>query len=156
MANLSQISAQINQQLTSERKEVKVKGLEQEPISEQNIELKKMRTPRSRKYIKAINQAVALNETGEEMKTAVESLPAANKLLGILSECGIPGCIIHAIDKWGNILRHYKTPEELPPELKQGYEVWKEHQGCVSVEVYTFTICIIYSDGTVKFAERRL
>lgn len=55
-----------------------------------------MRAPRSRKYIKAINQAVTLTETGEEMKTAVESLPVTNKLLGILAECGLPGCIIHA------------------------------------------------------------
>lgn len=156
MVNSAQISAQTNQQLTGERKEVKVKELVQKPISEQNIEWKKMRAPRSRKYIKAINQAVTLNETGEEMQTAVESLPAANKLLGILSECRIPGCIIHAIDKRGCILDHYRTPEHIPLELRQGYEVWKEHQGCVSVEVYTFAVCIIYDDGTVKILGKNL
>lgn len=156
MANLAQMSEQAQQQLTAGHKEVKMKELVQEPISGQNMELKKMRVPRSRKYIKAIEQAAPLIETGEEMKTAVESLPASNKLRGILSECGIPGCIIHAIDKWGNILRHYTTPEEISPELREGYDVWENHRGCISVEVYTFTICIIYDDGTVKIVEKRV
>lgn len=156
MVNSAQISAQTNQQMTGERKEGKVKELMQEPISEQNLEWKKMRAPRSRKYIKAINQAVTLNETGEEMKTAVESLPAANILLGILAECGLPGCIIHAIDKCGNILNHYRTPEHLPAELKHGYEVWEEHRGCVCVEVYTLADCIIHDDGTVKIVRKNL
>lgn len=154
MANLVQVSEQIEQQPFGGRKESSVRGLVQEPLSEQNLEMKKMRAPRSRKYIKAINQAATLTETGEEMKTAVESLPVTNKLLGILSKCFISGCIIHAIDKEGNILQHYRTPEEIPPELQEGYAVWQENQDCVSVEVYTFTICIIYDDGTVKFAER--
>lgn len=154
MTNLGQVLEQMDQQPSGGRKESQVQELVQEPLSEQNLEMKKMRAPRSRKYIKAINQAVTLTETGEEMKTAVESLPTTNKLLGILSKCGLFGCIIHVIDKKGTILRHYRTPEELPPDLQEGYAVWKENQGCVSVEVYTFTICIIYDDGTVKFAER--
>lgn len=66
--------------------------------------MKKMRAPRSRKYIRAIKQTIPLNETGQEMKEAVETLPVTNLLLGILTECGIPGCIIHAVDKWGNII----------------------------------------------------
>ncbi|MCM1057742.1 MAG: hypothetical protein NC517_09055 [Firmicutes bacterium] len=176
MANSAQVSERTQQQLTGGRKELQVKDPVQEseqapvrkseqaparepvrePIPERSLELKKMRAPRSRKYIKAIEQSAPLTETGEEMKSAVESLPAPKKLLGILSECGIPGCVIHAIDKWGNILRHYKTLEEIPPELREGYEVWEKHSGCICVEVYTFTICIIYDDGTVKIAEREL
>lgn len=159
MANLTQMSEQAKKQLSDGRKEVQgkepVRELVQAPISEQSLELKKMRAPRSRKYIKAIEQSAPLVETGEEMKTAVESLPASNKLLGILAECGIPGHVIHAIDKWGNILCHYQTPAEIPSELREGYEVWEKHPGCVSVEVYTFTTCIVYDDGTVKIVEKR-
>lgn len=160
MANLAQVSEEAKKQLSDGRMEVQgkeaVQELAQKPISEQSIELKKMRALRSRKYIKAIEQSAPLTETGEDMKTAVESLPAHNELLGILSECGIPGCIIHAIDKWGNILQHYKTLEEMSPELREGYAVWENNPGCICVEVYTFTICIVYDDGTVKIVERRL
>ena len=154
------MSEEAKKQLSDGRKEVQgkepVQELVQEPIPERSIELKKMRAPRSRKYIKAIEQSAPLTETGEDMKTAVESLPAPNELLGILSKCYITGCIIHAIGKQGNILRHYKTPEEMSPELREGYAVWENNPGCICVEVYTFTICIVYDDGTVKVVERRL
>ena len=86
----------------------------------------------------------------------VQSMPVNNKLLGILSACGIEGCIIHAIDKWGNILAHFRSLDEMNPDLQAGYGIFKQHAGCTSVEVYTHTFCIIYDDGTVKVIEREV
>lgn len=150
-----QQSIQANQAQTAESRVKKTIGLEQKALPEQAAERKKMRTPRSRKYIKAIQKTIPLKETGQEMKEAVETLPVTNELLGILAPCAIPGCMIHSIDKWGNIIQHYRSLEEMPPDLQEGYEIWLEHQDCTCIEVYTHTICVVYDDGTVKFAERK-
>lgn len=149
-----QRSAQARQSKTVEGREKKTIELTREPLPEQAAEMKKMRAPRSRKYIRAIQQTIPLDETSQEMKEAVESLPVTNILLGILSECGITGCIIHAVDKWGNIIKHYRSLDEMSPDLREGYEVWQNYKGCTCVEVYTCTICVINNDGSVKFVER--
>lgn len=150
-----QQSAQANQAQTAESQKKKTIELTQSAVSEQTAERKKMRAPRSRKYIKAIKETIPLKESGQEMKEAVQTLPVTNVLLGILAPCAIPGCIIHSIDKWGNIIQHYRSLEEMTPDLREGYEIWLEHQDCTCVEVYTHTICMIYDDGTVKFVERK-
>lgn len=149
-----QRSAQASRSKTTESREKKAIELPRESLPEQAAEMKRMRTPRSRKYIRAIQQTIPLSETGQEMKEAVESLPVANLLLGILAECGITGCIIHAVDKWGNIIKHYRSLDEMSPDLQEGYEVWQNHKDCTCVEVYTCTICIVYNDGSVRFIER--
>lgn len=151
-----QQSARAGQSKTTESREKKTIQLTREPLPEQAAEMKKMRVPRSRKYIRAIEQTIPLNETDQEMKEAVETLPVTNLLLGILTECGIPGCIIHAVDKWGNIIQHFRSPEEMSPDLREGYEVWLNHKGCTCVEVYTCTVCVVYDDGSVKFVERSM
>lgn len=150
-----QQSKQAYQTQTAENREKKTIELTQEALPEQAAERKKMRAPRSRKYIKAVRLTIPLNEAGQEMKEAVETLPVTNLLSGILAPCGIPGCIIHSIDKWGNIIQHYRSLEEMTPDLREGYEVWLDHQDCTCVEVYTHTICVIYDDGSVKFVERK-
>lgn len=147
-------SARTSQSKATESQEKKAIKLTREPLPEQAAEMKKMRTPRSRKYIKAIQRTIPLYESSQEMKEAVETLPVTNLLLGILSGCGIPGCIIHAVDKWGNIIQHYCSLEEMSPDLQEGYEVWQSHRGCTCVEIYTCTICVVYDDGSVKFIER--
>ena len=113
-----------------------------------------MRMPRSKKYIRLIQQVDALSDKDKEIMDMVQSMPVNNKMIGILSECGIKGCIIHAIDKWGNILAHYKDIGEMSSDLQDGYHVYQEHRGCTSVEIYTHTFCVIYDNGTVKFIER--
>ena len=128
---------------------------------EQNVEMtdltkerKLIRTPRSKKYVKIMKQIDQLTKQDEEIIEMVKSMPVNNKLLGILSACQIEGCIIHAIDKFGNILEHYRSIEEMPEELREGYQVFLEHTNCASIEVYTNNICVIYSDGIVKFVDR--
>ena len=136
---------------------VKMKQLEQTATSSELAqEKKKLRMPRTRKYIKLMKEIDHLNEKDKEIMEMVQSMPVNNKLLGILSECGIEGCIIHAIDKWGNILAHFRSQEEMSADLQAGYQVYKQHSGCTCVEVYTQTFCIIYDDGTVRFIEREV
>ena len=150
-----QQSYQAHQAQGAESREKKTMELAQKAAPEQAGERKKLRAPRSRKYIKAINQTIPLQETGQEMKEAVQMLPVTNELLGTLAPCAIPGCIIHSIDKEGDIIQHYRSLEEMAPDLREGYEIWLEHRDCTCIEVYTHTICIIYDDGTVKFVERK-
>lgn len=134
---------------------VKMKQLEQTGVfSDLAQEKKKLRMPRTRKYIKLMHEIDHLNEKDKEIIEMVQSMPVNNKLLGILSECGIQGCIIHAIDKWGNILAHFRSENEMSADLQAGYQIYKQYPGCTSVEVYTYTFCVIYDDGIVKFVER--
>lgn len=123
-------------------------------LTDATKEKKLMRTPRSKKYVKLMKQIDQLSTQDEEIIEMVKSMPVNNKLLGILSACQIEGCIIHAIDKFGNILEHYRSVEEMPEELRDGYQVYLEHKDCTSIEVYTNNICVIYGDGIVKFVER--
>ena len=133
----------------------KLQQLEQNPIATVFAqENKKLRAPRTKKYIKLMQEIDQLNDQDKEIMEMVQSMPVNNKLLGILSSCGIEGCIIHAIDKWGNILAHFRSLDEMNSDLQAGYEIFKQHSGCTSVEVYTYTFCIIYDDGTVKFINR--
>lgn len=122
--------------------------------SEEMVEKKKLRAPRTRTYLNALKKVDDSTETEEIIVHMVESLPLNNKLLGILAGCKLPGCIIHAIDKEGNILEHYKTEDEIPEELQGGYQVFLQNKGCFSVEVYTLYYCAVYQDGSVKFYER--
>lgn len=148
----------MQQKITSKKTvdtSARIMQLEQNGVfSEFSQEKKKLRVPRTRKYIKLMKKIDQLTEKDKEIIEMVQSMPVQNKLLGILSECGITGCIIHAIDKWGNILAHFKSEDEMSPDLQAGYHVYKQYNGCVSVEVYTYTFCVIYDDGTVKFIER--
>lgn len=150
---------QIKSRMQEQKKNMTV-GSTVAPL-EQNVEMtdltkerKLIRKPRSKRYVKLIQQIDQLTKQDEEIMEMVKAMPVNNKLLGILASCQIEGCIIHAIDKFGNILAHYRSVEEMPEELRDGYQVYLEHKNCTSIEVYTNNICIIYSDGIVKFVER--
>lgn len=117
-------------------------------------EKKALRMPRTKKYIKLMKDVDQLSDKDKDIIEMVQAMPVNNQLLGILSECCITGCIIHAIDKYGNVIEHFKNLSEMPLDLQKGYEVFIQHKGCSSVEVYTFSFCVIYSDGTVKIIER--
>lgn len=125
------------------------------PTGDIDRERKQLRMPRPKKYIRLMGQVDKLSEHDKEIVEAVKSMPVNNKLLGILSECGLGGHIIHAIDKFGDIIAHYRSEDELSDDLRDGYRQFLAHPGCTSVEVYTHTICIIYNDGGVKFIDRK-
>ena len=118
------------------------------------VEKKKLRVPRSRTFINALKKADDIQAGEGEDIALVRSMPLNNKLLGILAGCRIPGCVIHAIDKDGNIIEHYRSVEEIPGDLKEGYQVFLQNAGCFSVEVYTLYYCVIFPDGKVKCLER--
>ena len=122
--------------------------------TEEMVEKKKLRAPRTRTYLNALKKADDSAGTDESVVHMVESLPLNNKLIGILAGCKIPGCIIHAIDKEGNILEHYKEENDIPEALRDGYQVFLQNPGCFSVEVYTMYYCAVYENGNVKFFER--
>ena len=82
------------------------------------VEKKKLRVPRSRTFINALKKADDIQAGEGEDIALVRSMPLNNKLLGILAGCRIPGCVIHAIDKDGNIIEHYRSVEEIPGDLK--------------------------------------
>ena len=123
-------------------------------LTDATKEKKLIRKPRSKKYVKIMQEIDQLTKQDEEIMEMVKSMPVNNKLHGILSQCQIPGCIIHAIDKFGNILEHYHSVADMPEELRDGYAVYLNHKDCASIEVYTNNICVIYKDGMVKFVDR--
>ena len=120
--------------------------------SETSMDRRKIMQPRSKAYIYAMSTVD--DEKDERVEKIGKKMPLNNKLIGILSGCKIPGCIIHAIDKEGNILEHYQTENDIPEDLQEGYQVYLQNQGCYSVEVYTLYYCIVYENGNVKFLER--
>lgn len=127
---------------------------DKEELSEIEKDRKELKFPRSRRYVKALIKTKDLTESEPDIKEQVENAPIHNKLLGILGECGIPGCIIHSLDKYGDIVEHYRSVDDIPDELKEGYAEWGKFPGRIGVEVYTHTYCIIYDDGSVKFVDR--
>lgn len=128
--------------------ESKIKTAE---ASETSMDRRKIMQPRSKAYIYAMSTVD--DEKDEKVEKIVKKMPLNNKLIGILSGCKIPGCIVHAIDKEGNILEHYQTENDIPEDLQEGYQVYLQNQGCFSVEVYTLYYCIVYENGNVKFLE---
>lgn len=129
--------------------------LEQSGVSSEfSQEKKKLRVLRTKKYVKLMKEIDSLSEKDKQIIDMVQSMPLNNKLIGILSTCCLQGCIIHAIDKWGNILEHFTDENEMTADLQEGYQIYKQNKDCASVEIYTHTICVVYGDGTVKVIER--
>jgi len=122
--------------------------------SETAADKRKIMVPRSKAYIHAM--LTADEGKAENVEKIVKKLPLNNKLLGILSVCKIPGCIVHQIDKEGAILEHYESENAIPDALQEGYQVFLQHPGRFSVEVYTRYYCVVYEDGSVKFYERNI
>ena len=120
--------------------------------SQASIDKRKVLEKRSKTYIYAMSDVD--DQKDEVIEKIVKKMPLRNKLIGILAECKIPGCIIHAVDKEGNILEHYQTENDIPDELQEGYQVYLQNRDCLTVEVYTLYYCIVYENGTVKFLER--
>lgn len=56
--------------------------------------------------------AEEIRKEEEAIRKAEEAERRRNTLLDIISPCGLEDCIIHRIDKYGNVLRHY-TPSEV-------------------------------------------
>lgn len=120
--------------------------------SQISMDKRKLMEERSKNYIYIMSDVD--DEKDEVVEKIVKQMPLRNKLIGILAECKIPGCIIHAVDKEGNILEHYQTEDDIPEELLEGYQVYLENKGCMTVEVYTLYFCVVNPNGTVKFIER--
>lgn len=120
--------------------------------SQFSMDKRKVMEKRPKTYVYAMSDID--DQKDEVVEKIVKKMPLHNKLIGILAECKIPGCIIHAVDKEGNILEHYETEDDIPEELLQGYQVYLENKDCITVEVYTLYFCVVYESGAVKFIER--
>lgn len=120
--------------------------------SQLSMDRRKAMEKRSKTYVYAMSDID--DQKDEVVEKIVKKMPLHNKLIGILAECKIPGCIIHAVDKEGNILEHYETEDDIPEEMLEGYQVYLENRDCITVEVYTLYFCVVYESGTVKFIER--
>lgn len=74
-------------------------------------------------------------------------------LLGVISKCYISGCDVHAIDKGGHILEHYREKGSLPDGMEIGRKMYYKcdgpQGGCRCIEVYSNCCRVINSDGGV-------
>ncbi len=140
-----------NERSSSGNEESRIKPV---VASEVAMDKRKIMVPRSKAYIHAM--LTADEDQAGNVEKIVKKLPLNNKLLGILSVCKIPGCIVHQIDKEGTILEHYESENDIPDALQEGYQVFLQHPGRFSVEVYTMYYCVVYENGSVKFYERNV
>ncbi len=123
-------------------------------VSTSDALIKKMRVPRSKRYINAIKEAAPAKESDSQVSESIKNENLSNELIGILGPCAIEGCVIHTIDNMGRIIEHFREESSLPDSLQEGYTVYRSYSGCIAVEVYTHTFCIINADGSVKVIER--
>lgn len=84
-----------------------------------------------------------LRELEEERRRKEENI-----LLMTLCQCCISGCIIHAIDRNGDVLEHYRSLSELPKQGQLGYQMFRE-VNCSCVEVYMRRLVAVGSSGNV-------
>lgn len=84
----------------------------------------------------------------EELSDTLKELKEC-RLLGVLAQCYIDGCDVHAINNEGEILDHFKKGIPLPDGLEAGRRVFHQHKKCASVEVYTNYCLVINQDGSV-------
>lgn len=92
----------------------------------------------------------------EEMAKKLEALEQDKvdeepvKMLAVISKCYISGCDIHAIDKRGYILEHYKSGSKLPEEWEYARKMYHEVKGnCSCIEIYSNCCRLIKNDGSV-------
>ena len=84
----------------------------------------------------------------EELADTLSELKEC-RLIGVLTECYISGCDVHAIDNEGRILNHFRKGCPMPDGLEAGRKVFYQNKHCASVEVYTNYCLVIGEDGSV-------
>lgn len=128
--------------------------------------------PRNFMYVEAVSKGDELSEMdkviierqNKKIQEEIESKCAdcsrvktekPDKLIAIITDCTIPGCVVHTISHSGRIIRHYKDSElHVPGErLSKGYEVWRRYYGCSCVEIYQNHIAVIKGAKTVIVKE---
>ncbi len=95
------------------------------------------------------------NEIQKEKEEEEHRLREAEEhiLLMTLSLCAIQGCMIHAIDKYGNIIEHYRSIDGLPKQADLGYQLLiNKRAACV--EVYKRRLVLIGQGGEVLEVRR--
>lgn len=93
---------------------------------------------------------ISFREEMEEREKKLEQLEVKpEELEAVISRCYIHGCDVHAIDRSGHILEHFKTREKLPGNLEKGRELYHKNKKCNCVEVYSNCCRIIQPDGSV-------
>lgn len=80
----------------------------------------------------------------------LKDFPEPEILIGVISQCYIAGCDVHAIDKTGNILEHFAIGRHMPEELAIGRKLFHKYHGkCRCIEIYNNCSRIIADDGSV-------
>lgn len=105
------------------------------------------------KLQKEINESKSkAAENSTENSKSKEKESENDQLIAILVTCYIPGCIVHTIDKYGNIIRHFRESELPSNRISKGYEVWKSHKNSI-IEIYENHITVVGNAKTIVINE---
>ena len=87
--------------------------------------------------------------TAREME--LKDYPDPEILEGVISQCYIDGCDVHAIDKRGNILEHFNKHKSMPDNLAPGRIMYNRYKDrCSCIEVYNNCCRVIMRNGSVE------
>lgn len=90
-----------------------------------------------------------LEEIKASFKEEFEKLEVRSVLIGVLAQCYVAGCDVHAISPEGHIINHFNKELELPDGLQKGRIVYNKYPNCRCVEVYTDCCRVVQNDSTV-------
>jgi hypothetical protein len=120
---------------------------------------RKLRQKRSSKYMESMTKLdsgghVANNEIIQSLIVAIrEELPeiTIDQLpVGIVAKCYLePPHEVHCLDRDGEIIKHYKSFEPLPPLLERARSL-AIHGGYAFIEVYHYCLRAVKNDGTIS------
>ena len=104
--------------------------------------------------------AEEIRKEEEALRKAEEALREkkrrANNFLDIISNCGLPGCVVHRINRGGQILRHYTADEVAGMDVRYNmvWNILRQQAGWSYVEVYEGRLVHRNAGGdTIKIVE---
>lgn len=122
----------------------------------------RLRQRRSKAYIEAmtkldagghVHNRAALDALVAAIQTELPEITIEHLPIGIVAKCylGAPH-EVHTLDRVGEIIRHYKTTESLPPLMERGRSL-ALHPGYAFIEIYSDKLIAVADNGDTSIVK---